>query len=183
MNSVFKVLAIISFVIAALGLTAGIWSGYNLFTLSKEASQNRVITWHDNSGPFTQTFTDSKNVLWARLADGVQADQVAKPVCSVTTADGAQLEVKLENSKYRLEEDDTVIVGHVFPSATTNATVNCDTSAVAQVGISHVKDGSVATFFAIIFIPAGIALVVGLMAGVLFLIIGAITGKKAVRRY
>ena len=89
MNSVFKVLAIISFVIAALGLAAGIWSGYNLFTLSKEASQNRVITWHDNSGPFTETFTDSKNVLWARLADGVQADQVAKPVCSVTTADGA----------------------------------------------------------------------------------------------
>ena len=41
MNSVFKVLAIISFVIAALGLAAGIWSGYNLFTLSKEASQNR----------------------------------------------------------------------------------------------------------------------------------------------
>ena len=71
---------------------------------------------------------------------GLQADQVAKPVCSVTTADGAQLEVKLENSKYRLEEDDTVIVGHVFPSTTTNATVNCDTSAVAQVGISHVKD-------------------------------------------
>ena len=105
-------MAIISFVIAALGLAAGIWSGYNLFTLSKEASQNRVITWHDNSGPFTETFTDSKNVLWARLADGVQADQVAKPVCSVTTADGAQLEVKLENSKYRLEEDGTVIVGH-----------------------------------------------------------------------